>query len=80
MKLTTPRAILISSLMLVLAILFRPDGIPYIDSARADVAGMGYYELIADYDFEGAVKYIVQNCDVTGYVDGDYLYSADISC
>lgn len=52
MKLTTPTAILISSLMLVLAILFRPDGIPYIDSARADVAGMDRYDLKFDWDFK----------------------------
>ena len=80
MKLTTPIAILISSLMLVLAIMFRPDGIPYVDSAMADVAGMDYRELKRDRDFKKAVKYIVQNCGVTGYVDGDYLYSANISC
>lgn len=99
MKITTPAAILISSLMLVLAIMFRRDGITYIDQARADVAGMDRYDLKTDYDFkravtdiieshnfstnyhfEAAVSDIVEDCNVSGYVDGDYLYSATISC
>ena len=96
MKMTTPKAILISALLLVLAILFRPGGISYIDSARADVAGMSYYELKLDYDFKRAVRSIiedevmsiieddvesiVEDCDVTGYVNNNRLYSGDISC
>ena len=80
MKITTPSAILISALLLALTILLRPDGIPYIDSAKADVAGMNRYDLKLDWDFKNAVKDIVENCDVTGHVDDGYLYSADVSC
>ena len=48
--------------------------------AQADVAGMDYYDLKSDYDFKKAVRSIVEDCEGTGYVDGDYLYSLDIEC
>lgn len=37
--------------------------------AHAEVAGMGLYDLIYDYDFKGAVKKIVEGC----YVDEDAI-------
>ena len=55
-------------------------GVDIIHHAQADVAGMSYRELRRDRDFKKAVKYIVQNCSVSGYVDGGYLYSSNISC
>ena len=54
--------------------------IEIVKNLKADVAGMDYYDLKSDYDFKKAVKRIVEDCDVSGYVDGDYLYSGDISC
>ena len=49
---------------------------------------MDYYDLRRDRDFKRAVQYIVEDmvedivedCSVTGYVDGEYLYSSSISC
>lgn len=54
--------------------------IEIVRNLNADVAGMDYYDLKSDYDFKKAVKRIVEDCSVSGYVDGDYLYSGDISC
>ena len=51
-----------------------------IDKVRAEVAGMSYHDLRRDRDFKKAVRYIVESCSVSGYVDGDYLYSTSISC
>jgi hypothetical protein len=51
-----------------------------IDKVSADVAGMDYRDLRRDRDFKKAVRYIVESCSVSGYVDGDYLYSTSISC
>ena len=60
MKIATPNALLISAALLALAILFRVDEMSYIDAAKADVAGMSYYELERDYDFKRAVESIVE--------------------
>jgi len=51
-----------------------------INSVKAEVAGMSYRDLRRDRDFKKAVRYIVEDCSVSGFVDGDYLYSASISC
>ena len=59
-----------------------------IDTVKAEVAGMDYRDLRRDRDFKKAVAYIVEgivediveDCSVSGYVDGDYLYSSSISC
>ena len=51
-----------------------------INSVKAEVAGMSYRDLRRDRDFKKAVRYIVEDCSVSGEVDGDYLYSASISC
>ncbi len=51
-----------------------------IGIVKAEVAGMDYRDLRRDRDFKKAVAYIVEDCDVSGYVDGDYLYSTSISC
>ncbi|MDC1115937.1 hypothetical protein OAT37_04245 [Alphaproteobacteria bacterium] len=51
-----------------------------IDKVRSEVAGMDYRDLRRDRDFKKAVKYIVERCSVSGYVDSDYLYSTSISC
>jgi hypothetical protein len=51
-----------------------------IDNVKAEVAGMDYQDLRRDRDFKKAVAYIVEDCSVSGYVDGDYLYSSSISC
>lgn len=78
--------------MLALAIIL-PDKVSYIDPVNADVAGMGHYDLRRDYDFRRAVEDIVgdvigeedvediiEDCEVTGYVDDGYLHSSSISC
>jgi hypothetical protein len=49
-------------------------------SANAEVAGMDHRDLRRDSDFKKAVIYIVEDCDGSGYVDGDYVYSLDLSC
>ncbi len=78
---TTPKAIFYGLIAIALAILFRPQIQPlFIETAHADVAGMDSYDLRYDYDFKNAVKSIVEDCDVSGHVDGEYLYSTDISC
>jgi len=80
-NLTVPKAILLGSLMIALSSLFTAEGRSlFIAEANADVAGMSYSDLRRDRDFKKAVKYIIENCSVTGYVDGDYLHSSDISC
>ena len=50
-KLTTPKAILIGSVMIALAVVFRVDG-AVITDANADVAGMSYGDLRRDKDFK----------------------------
>ena len=54
-------------------------GVSLFEEANADVAGMDHRDLRRDRDFKKAVKYIVQRCSVTGYVEDDYLHSSDIS-
>ena len=61
--------------------ILKENSIELINKAYADVAGMDYSELRRDRDFKRAVQYIVENCDVTGgYIDGDYLYGAEVDC
>ena len=79
MKINTPRAIIIGSFIIALAILFRAERYLFTAQAKAEVAGMDYYDLKSDYDFKKAVRQIVENCDISGHVEDDYLY-ADISC
>ena len=79
-KITTPQAILIGATVIALAVLFRADEGFLSFEAKAEVAGMDYYDLRNDYDFKNAVESVVENCDVNGYVDDDYLYSSEISC
>jgi hypothetical protein len=55
-------------------------GVDIIDEVSADVAGMGYSALRRDRDFRRAVEYLVEDCDVTGYVDDGYLYGGSIDC
>lgn len=78
-RLTTPKAILIGSFMVALAVLFRVDE-AVITEANAEVAGMTHYDLRGDKDFKKAVASIVQSCSITGYVDNNYLHTSDISC
>lgn len=49
------------------------------ENVQAEVAGMDYYDLKGDYDFKKAVRRIVENCSVDGYVDDATVYSS-ISC
>ena len=63
-KLTTPKAILIGSLMIALAVLFRVDG-AVITEANAEVAGMSHKDLRRDKDFKKAVNYLVEKCEIT---------------
>jgi hypothetical protein len=80
-NLTTPKAILIGSLAIALAVLFRVDDTSIVlQEAKAEVAGMDYSDLRRDRDFQKAVAYIVESCTVDGYVDGDYLSGGSISC
>jgi hypothetical protein len=80
-NLTTPRAILIGSLAIASAILFRVDGTSFmLEEAKAEVAGMTYSELRQDRDFKKAVAYIVESCSLSGYVAGDSLNGVSISC
>ena len=51
-----------------------------IDNVKAEVAGMDHRDLRRDRDFKKAVAYIVEDCSVSGYVNGDHLYSTSISC
>ena len=46
-----------------------------VPTAEAEVAGMDRYDLQYDYDFEGAVEDIVEDCEV-------YIYESygEISC
>ena len=83
MKLTTPKSIIIGSVLIALAILFRAD-ISFAPEAKAEVAGMGYYELRRDRDFRRATEHIVENCRVLvsadgGYVSDNYLYDINVS-
>jgi len=65
-KLTIPKAILIGSFMIALAILFRIDGASLlVAEAKAKVAGMSYSDLRRDRDFKKAVRYIVEDCTVS---------------
>jgi hypothetical protein len=44
--------------------LFKND---IITNANADVAGMSYYDLVYDWDFQKAVRRVVEKyCDVSG--------------
>ncbi len=93
MKLTNPRSILMGLALVALAIFFRlDDSSLLIAEAKAEVAGMNYYELRSDYDFKRAVKSIAEDvaedvakdvaedCYVSGFVIGNYLSSASILC
>ena len=82
MKITTSQSIIIVAVIIALAILFRADDSfsLFANEAKAEVAGMDYFDLRSDYDFKRAVRYIVEDCEVSGYVDDDYLYGTDISC
>jgi hypothetical protein len=62
-KLTTPKAILIGSLMIASAVLFRVDG-AIIEEANAEVAGMNHKDLRKDKDFKKAVIYLVEKCEI----------------
>lgn len=62
-KLTTPKAILIGSFMVALAVLFRVDG-AVITEANAEVAGMSHKDLRRDKDFKKAVENIVEQCRI----------------
>jgi hypothetical protein len=75
-KLTTPKAILIGSLMIAGTILYT-NGFNFsiIPEAKADVGGMDYRDLRRDRDFKKAVKYIVERCSI--YIDGE---DGSISC
>jgi hypothetical protein len=55
-------------------------GVNIIDEVSADVAGMGYSALKQDRAFRKAVRYLVEGCDVTGYVDDGYMYGGSIDC
>ncbi len=80
-NLTTPKAILISSLIITLVITLKTENrLSFVPEAKAEVAGMGYRDLRRDRDFKKAVKYIVENCTVNGYVEDGYLYNSQISC
>ena len=35
---------------------------------------------VTRYSIESIVEDIVEDCDVSGYIDDDYLYGASISC
>ncbi|MCH9757731.1 MAG: hypothetical protein K0U19_01320 [Proteobacteria bacterium] len=71
-RFTTPKSILIGSILIALAIIFRVDeNVSLVPEAKAEIAGMSYWDLRTDYDFKKAVKYIVENCDV---------YDTEISC
>ena len=59
--------------------ILRENNLDLINVANAEVAGMDNRDLRRDRDFKKAVQYIVENCGVTGYVDGDYIYRGDIS-
>jgi hypothetical protein len=39
-----------------------------------------YRQLARTRTFRRAVQRIVEGCEVTGFVDGDYLYSSETSC
>ena len=60
--------------------ILRDSDIKLIDKVNAEVAGMNYYDLRRDRDFKKAVRYIVENCSVSGHVSGDYLHNTSISC
>ena len=51
-----------------------------IGIVKAEVTGMDYTDLRRERDFKKAVAYIVEDCDVSGHVYGDYLYSTSMSC
>ena len=61
MKMTTPKAILVGSIFITLAILFRVDGNLFAVEAKAEVAGMNSRDLRNDRDFKRAVESIVAN-------------------
>ena len=66
LKITTPVAILIGSILIASAILLKISFFDvFIAKAQAEVDGMDSLELQNDYDFENAVKDIVNNnCSV----------------
>ncbi len=45
-----------------------------------DYSDIDWYGAHRDRGFKKAVKYVVENCSVSGYVENGYLYSSDISC
>ena len=70
MRLTIPRAILLSAFMISLAIFFRLDDAQVVSDANAEVAGMDSYDLKWDYDFKRAVEMVVEECS----------FEIDINC
>lgn len=79
-NLTIAKAILIGSFAISTTFLINAGSMqPFIAEAEADVAGMDYRDLRRDRDFKKAVKYIVENCSVSGSVDGEDI-DASISC
>lgn len=65
-KITTPVALLIGSVLIASAILLRISFVDlFITEVKAEVDGMNSIELQNDYDFENAVKDIINNdCNV----------------
>ena len=45
--------------------LFGQDKVNLISEAKAEVAGMSYYDLKRDRDFKKAVRYIVEDCRIS---------------
>ena len=76
---SVPTAILIGSVIIGSCILLRVDG--FVSSAYAEVAGMGYGDLRRDKDFKKAVRYVVENCSVTGgEIEDGEISGMTISC
>ena len=70
----TPKAIITGAFLIAVAITTKDNAIfPVVLDSEADVAGMDYEALIEDKDFEKAVKYIVENCTVSGFVSDDVI-------
>ena len=80
-KFTLLTVILIGCFITALILFSKTDQkVSPVREAKAEIAGMGYSDLQRDQDFQKAVKYIVENCKVSGYIKGDYLTGASISC
>lgn len=62
MRKSMPAAVFMGLTLIAAAIFFGPNA----PTADADVAGMNYIDLRNDRDFEKAVEYIVERCEVDG--------------